>query len=78
MPPDDKLLLAAAISHYPRSFLLTTFPDFLSGSMDWCQKRIDKDPEVADFSVRSRDVTADGLHGYLAARKAATRYRLVL
>ena len=68
-----KLLLTAAIS-IPTLLLLTTFL-LSSPTMDWCQKRIDKDP-ASDFSCDLEMFTADVCLATWRPEMAATRYRL--
>lgn len=73
MPLKRKLLRTAAIA-LPTLLLLTTFL-LSSPTMDWCQKRIDKDPG-SDFSRELEMFTADVCLATWRPEMAATRYRL--
>ena len=73
MPLRRKLLLTAVIS-IPTLLLLTAFL-LSSPTMDWFQKRIDKDPASA-FSRDLEMWTADVCLATWRPEMAATRYRL--
>jgi len=73
MPLRRKLFLTAAIG-VPTFLLLTVFL-ISSPTMDWCQRRIDRNPG-SDYSRDLEMLTADVCMATWRPEMAATRYRL--